>query len=75
VKKCDRSGFLYAHPRGIFGIARFLDLGSSFDAYNESSCEADADAKAIWADWSAVGDDIKHAIELMPEDDDADKAA
>lgn len=75
VKKCDRSGFLYARPRGIFGVARFLDFGASFDDYNGSPSEADADARAIWADWTAVGDVIQQAIDLMSEDDSADKAA
>jgi hypothetical protein len=75
MKNYSRSDFLYARPRDIFGVARFLDLGSSFDLYNESPSEAVADARAIWTDWASVGDYIEQASELTSNDENDDIAA
>jgi len=56
--KSGKSGFLYATPSFISGAARALDLYGTFDKYNSSSTEREADSKAMWADWSIVGGDI-----------------
>jgi hypothetical protein len=50
-------------PRTLFGVARTLDLGAQFDWYNYSPTDEDADARAIYADWTAVGDDLARASE------------
>jgi hypothetical protein len=71
MRSRSRSDFLYARPRAIFGVARFLDFASLFDEYNGSPSEAEADAKAMWMDWASVGDDIEQAAGLKSDADEA----
>lgn len=47
--------FLYALPSFLSGSARVLDLGGTFDEYNDSPNGQVADARAIYSDWLAVG--------------------
>jgi hypothetical protein len=56
------SDYLFARPSFLTGMGRALDLGGVFDAYNDSPTEEDADARALRADWVAVGGDIKNAV-------------
>jgi len=56
--KLIRSCFLFAMPRPLFGAARTLDLGAQFDMYNYSTSDAEADARALYSDWLAIGDDL-----------------
>ncbi len=58
-----RSDFLFATPSFIYGAARVLDLYGVFVSYNSSSTDHEADHKAIWADWSVVGQDICSAMQ------------
>jgi len=74
--KSVASDFLAARPSGLFGVARFLDFGGTFDEYNVSENETEADAKAVYADWAAVGDTIRSSMAQMDsESDDEEKAA
>jgi len=57
-----RSDFLFATPSFIYGAARVLDLFGVYDAYNSSSTACEADYRAIWSDWSMVGQDIYSAM-------------
>ena len=57
--------FLFARPSFIGGMARTLDLGGAFDAYNVSLTEQIADARAMLADWAAVGNDIRDAADKV----------
>jgi len=56
------SSFLFATPTFTSGFARVLDLYGVYDKYNSSTTEREADSKAIWADWSVVGQDISFAL-------------
>lgn len=58
----SRSYFLGAVPSALSGVARILDIGGTFDSYNSSSTEDEADAKAHGMDWQLVGDDLRRAI-------------
>jgi hypothetical protein len=58
-----KSDFLFAQPSFSSGAARVFDLWGHFDEYNRSDAPADADAKAIAADWLLVGQDILDSIE------------
>jgi hypothetical protein len=58
-----KTGFLYADPSFISGYARTLDLFGQFDSYNQSLTPAEADAKALAADWIIAGQDIVDALE------------
>ena len=49
------SDFLFAMPSVLSGEARSLDLGATFDSYNESVNEQLADAKALSSDWWSIG--------------------
>jgi len=58
-----KSDFLFAQPSFASGAARVFDLFGQFDEYNISDTTAEADAKAIAADWIVVGQDMSDAIE------------
>lgn len=60
-----QTDFLFAQPSFASGAARSLDLWGTFDDYNRSESPAEADAKAIAADWRVVGQDIYDAIEKV----------
>lgn len=61
------SNFLFAMPSVLSGVARSLDLGATFDEYNSSQTEQEADRKALCADWYAVGDALSEAIEQFSD--------
>jgi hypothetical protein len=63
MNKKVQSDFLFAQPSFASGAARVLDLWGQFDDYNRSETPAEADAKAIAADWLLVGQDILDSIE------------
>ena len=56
-----RTDFLFARPSFLSGMARVLDLFGVFDSYNESRSTEEADARAMYADWRVVGQDIYDA--------------
>ncbi len=55
------SYYLFARPSGMTGFAQSIDLFGTFNHFNESPNGHTADARAIRADWIAVGDDIREA--------------
>jgi hypothetical protein len=63
MSKKVKTDFLFAQPSFGSGAARVFDLWGQFDDYNRSDTPAEADAKAIAADWLLVGQDIADAIE------------
>lgn len=68
--------FLTAKPSALSGVARILDFGGAFDAYNMSENEAEADAKAVFADWAAVGDSLRsNMAQLDSELEEKDRKA
>ena len=75
--KLVETDFLTARPSALSGVARFFDFGAAFDEYNQSENEAEADAKAMYADWAAVGDSLRSSmVEMDSElDETAEKAA
>jgi hypothetical protein len=66
-----QTDFLFAQPSFGSGAARSLDLWGTFDDYNRSDNPAEADAKAIAADWRVVGQDIYDAIEKVDSERNA----
>ena len=72
--KTALSSFLFPTPSGLSGVGRFLDFGASFDVYNSSESEEAADETAIFADWKAVGDDLRAVSRrLCTEGNDVDE--
>lgn len=53
--------FLAAQPSFWTGVARLVDLFGVFDSYNESRDPAEADARAMYADWAVVGQELANA--------------
>ena len=53
-----RSTFLFAQPSPTSGAARTLDMGATFDSYNTSETDQQADMQALFNDWCAVGDEL-----------------
>ena len=49
----------------LAGMGRCLDIAGLFDSYNTSRTGEEADARAIAADFRAVGKDLKEAIETV----------
>ena len=44
-------------------MARLIDFGTSMAAYRYLGADPQvADYRAIWSDWWAVGDDLRHAM-------------
>jgi hypothetical protein len=64
------TSFLFATPSFADGLARTLDMAGDFDVYNESSTPDAADARALWSDWCAVGEDMKEVFGKMKQDMD-----
>ena len=57
----NRSGRLFAIPSLFEGMARVFDIFGLQDIYNIDSSSQQADAKALYSDWAAVGDDLLEA--------------
>lgn len=78
-RKRPSSDFLFAQPSALFGCARLFDIGSFFDEYNSCDSPEEADAKAMYADWSVVGETLESTIrseqQLQQSDDTDEKAA
>jgi hypothetical protein len=64
----SKTDFLFAQPSFLNGIARALDIGGTFDAYNRSADEASADLRAISSDWKVIGQDMKRAIDSVKDE-------
>jgi len=65
--------FLYAIPNFWSGAARVLDLGATLNVYNETFSPSIADYYAIKADWLAVGEDMRLAVEQFAQEHVAPK--
>jgi hypothetical protein len=58
----SRSTFLFADPSFVSGAAHILDFWGTFDTYNHSRTTQEADIKATFSDWRAVGEDLLAAL-------------
>lgn len=56
------TGFLYARPSLVEGIARLIDFGNTLEAYNSSLSPDQADFLALASDWYVIGDDLRGAM-------------
>jgi len=57
--------FLFAKPSAFSGAGRVIDLMGAFDRYNVSASPGEADARAIFSDWLAVGRDLFRAMNAL----------
>lgn len=53
--------FLFADPSFTEGAARLFDFGGTLQEYNTSPTPEEADALAMHADWTAVGETIRRS--------------
>lgn len=67
----DNTCFLFADPSFLSGAASVLDMGGTLIIYNESTSEAEADARAIGSDWIITGLDIVNGIEQYEQESSA----
>ena len=65
-----QSDYLFARPSFIEGIARLVDLGGTLNTYNASRTPEEADARALYEDWKAVGHDLRLALEQLDAEPD-----
>ena len=61
----NKTTFLFANPSFIYGVAHLLDFEGNFNCYNQSRTTLEADARAIYADWSVVGDELIAAMNVL----------
>lgn len=64
----EDTGFLFASPNFLYGVASTIDLGGTLVEYNASTTIQEADMKAIESDWAITGKDIKRAIIAFAEE-------
>lgn len=69
-----QSGFLFADPSFLSGASRTLDLFGLYDAYNKSVTTAEADARAIAADWIVTGQDVAEAMDQSESEQQVEAA-
>lgn len=69
ISRRTTTDFLFASPSLLSGMARLVDFGCSFDAYNQSRTPVEADIRATVSDWLSVGDDIQAAIDVCVDDE------
>lgn len=60
-KSSKRTDFLVAQPSFWSGFARLFDFFGTFDNYNHSQNEQEADARAFNNDWNMVAQDFNQA--------------
>ncbi len=54
--------YLSAKPEFWYGVARLLDLGNTFDVYNECPTGEQADSLGILLDWEMVAQDLWESV-------------
>lgn len=59
---------LFPRPSSLEGLGRIFDFSGALNFYNQSRTPAEADYKALEADWSAVGADLWAAVEQAEEE-------
>lgn len=50
-------------PSLVSGVARILDFGNTLTVYSPTASGSQADLRAAWADWRAVGGDMWTALD------------
>lgn len=61
------SDYLFARPSLAEGAARIVDVSNSLNMYNYSRHGDEADARAIYEDWKALGHDVRVSLEQLRE--------
>ena len=72
-KISDLTGFLFADPSFLGGVAASVDMGGTLVEYNQSQTGQEADYRAMASDWAAVGCEI--SVALNAQEQEAPKAS
>ncbi len=67
--------FLFSEPSFREGVGRIWDFGHSFNTYNVSKTEFEADSRAIYTDWIMVGRDMKQAVKSYERERESETVA
>ena len=62
------STYLVSKSSILTGIGAIFDFVGSYQEYNTSNTVEEADTKAAFLDWLAVGDDLKHSLTVFEEE-------
>ncbi len=54
--------YLTSKSSTLTGMGNIFDFAGSYQEYNTSNTELEADAKATFLDWLVVGEDLKNAL-------------
>jgi hypothetical protein len=60
-----KTDFLYATPSFLTGAATVFAVSGFSPTFNRSNTELEADSRAIYSDWSLVGQDIATAVSAL----------
>ena len=55
---------LFALPSFFKGIGSVIDLRGSFHIYHYNKSDEEADVESLRADWRAVGNDLRSAMDV-----------
>lgn len=63
-----KKSILFSAPSFFRGMAATLDIGNTLTIYNESTTPEEADYKALYSDWSVIGENITYAYGVWGRD-------
>jgi hypothetical protein len=61
----NSTDFLYATPSFLAGAATVFAVSGCSSTFNRSTSETEADSRAIYSDWSLVGQDIARSTSTL----------
>lgn len=64
----EETGFLFALPGFLGGLATAIDIAGTLVEYNISQTPLEADIRAIASDWAITGKDISTAAKSLVEE-------
>lgn len=57
-----QTDFLFPRMSWIIGTGSVINLAGTYYSYNFSGSEVEADGRAVFSDWSMVGEDLRNAF-------------
>lgn len=64
----DYTTYLTSRSSILTGVGTIFDFAGTFQEYNTSKTESEADTKATFLDWLAVGEDLKNALHRFEDE-------
>lgn len=66
-----RTDYLFPEGGFLLGFGSVLDISGNYFQYNLSRDGAEADRRALASDWGVVGQDMRKAMSLWEQTNDA----